>query len=237
MSSPPPYDVNPDRRPLPAGWITQYDPNYKAWFYVNTEANPPVTTWNHPSGPVSTPSPEPRRYAAPQAPPVNNNFSTYPGSYNPAGGQGSYPSQNGYPQQPPFGDSRGAGYEQNYPQQNDRRGLGGLLGRLTEGRHSGRPSYGDEGRFGNGDGGFGRPSYGGGYPSQQQQPQVVYVEQQPQRKSGIGAGGLALGAGAGLLGGIFLGEALENNDCDRGDFGGGDFYDGGGDFGGDGGLF
>ncbi|KZT62138.1 hypothetical protein CALCODRAFT_278193 [Calocera cornea HHB12733] len=32
---------NPDKRPLPPGWVTQYDPNYKTWFYVNTRAEPP----------------------------------------------------------------------------------------------------------------------------------------------------------------------------------------------------
>jgi len=229
MSAPPPYDGNPDRRSLPAGWITQYDPNYKAWFYVNTQANPPVTTWNHPSGPLSTPSPQPR-YSSPPAP------ANYPSGYNLDGGQGGYPCQNSSYQQPPFGgydDSRGAGYEQD-PQRNDNKGLGGLLGRLTGGRtgHTGggRPPFGS-----------GRPSYGGGgYAggggSYQQQPQVVY--QQPPRKSGIGLGGLALGAGAGVLGGVLLEEAFDNDfggGNDFNDFGGGDF--GGGDFGGGGGFF
>lgn len=96
-------------------------------FYVNTEVEPPLTTWNHPLGPVSvSPPPFERR---PYSPPANNNSSTYASEYGPATGQGSYPSQGGgnsYPQ--PFGgygDSRGAGYEQDYPQQNvNKRGLG-----------------------------------------------------------------------------------------------------------------
>jgi len=103
--------------------------------------------------------------------------------------------------------------------------IGGLLGRLTGGRSGhtggGRPSFPDEGRFGGGH------SYGGGgYPAQQQQPQVVYVveqQQRPQKSSGIGLGGLALGAGAGLLGGALLADEFN-------DYGGGDFGDGGGDF-------
>jgi len=232
MSFPPPYDGNPDRRSLPAGWITQYDPDYKAWFYVNTRANPPVTTWNHPSGPISTPSPEPSVYSAPSAP---------PSGYNLDSGQGGYPCQNSSYQQPPFGgygDSRDERNDQR--QDHHHRGLGGLLGRLTGGRTgqtSGRPSFG------------GGPSYGrGGYPVQQQQPQVVYVEQQqPPRKSGIGLGSLALGVGGGLLAGEVLEDVFDGNrdDYGNGDFGGGgndfggndfsgnDFGGGGGDFGGD----
>ncbi|WOO82634.1 uncharacterized protein LOC62_04G006116 [Vanrija pseudolonga] len=34
--------------PLPAGWIKQFDENYKAWFYVNTNTNPPTTQWEAP---------------------------------------------------------------------------------------------------------------------------------------------------------------------------------------------
>ena len=28
MSAPPPYESNPDTRPLPEGWISQYDPKW-----------------------------------------------------------------------------------------------------------------------------------------------------------------------------------------------------------------
>ncbi|KAG8834188.1 hypothetical protein FRC20_007518, partial [Serendipita sp. 405] len=41
---------NPDKRPLPPGWITQFDKNYNAWYYVKTDENPPVTIWEHPVG-------------------------------------------------------------------------------------------------------------------------------------------------------------------------------------------
>jgi len=30
--------INPDSRPLPDGWITQFNEGHKAWFYVNTKA-------------------------------------------------------------------------------------------------------------------------------------------------------------------------------------------------------
>ena len=196
---------------------------------MNTRANPPTTTWIHPSGPVSAPPPPPEpTYSAPAAPPPN---STYPGGYN-AGSQGGYPGQgagNGYPQQqqPYYGDRRE--YEQNsqnYPQQSEQKGLGmilpfigaigltslcsigGLLGRFTGGgRHGGGGGFGGGGGGGFGRGGGGRFDDegrfgGGGYPPYQgPQPQVVYAEQQqpPKKSGGIGMGGLALGSSYKLL--------------------------------------
>ncbi|PVF94012.1 hypothetical protein CPB86DRAFT_789464, partial [Serendipita vermifera] len=40
---------NPDSRPLPPGWITDYDESYKAWYYVNTHDANPAATWTHPA--------------------------------------------------------------------------------------------------------------------------------------------------------------------------------------------
>ncbi|KEP54647.1 Got1 domain protein [Rhizoctonia solani 123E] len=39
---------NPDNRPLPPGFVTQFDPSYNTWFYINTQANPPRSQWLHP---------------------------------------------------------------------------------------------------------------------------------------------------------------------------------------------
>ncbi|KAF7354751.1 TOX high mobility group box family member 4 [Mycena sanguinolenta] len=58
---------NPDTRPLPPGWITQFDPDYNTWFYVNTQAQPPTPTWNHP---LDSPAPT-TVYSPPQGPPPN----------------------------------------------------------------------------------------------------------------------------------------------------------------------
>merc|ERR1712096_412765 len=52
QDNPPSYDAstnkNEDTRPLPDGWVKQFDNNYKQHFYVDTRANPPRSTWIHP---------------------------------------------------------------------------------------------------------------------------------------------------------------------------------------------
>jgi hypothetical protein len=59
---------NPDKRPMPHGWVQRYDSryvvrspmlyvstgvhsSYKAWFYVDTNSANPTPSWTHPSGP------------------------------------------------------------------------------------------------------------------------------------------------------------------------------------------
>ncbi|KAI0761750.1 hypothetical protein BC629DRAFT_1597274 [Irpex lacteus] len=91
---------NPDARPLPPGWIQQYDRNYNTWFYVNTTTNPPQSSWTHPAGPAPPP---PANFAPPAGPPPPN--SPY--------GQQPYPPQSGYGQSPPpqqYGGGYGSGY-------------------------------------------------------------------------------------------------------------------------------
>jgi len=63
---------------------------------------------------------------------------------------------------------------------------------------------------------------------------VVYAQQQapPKKSGGIGMGGLALGAGAGLLGGVLLDEMFDRPQEEVIIENGGDYGDGGG-FGGD----
>ncbi|KAG9527405.1 hypothetical protein KCU93_g5297, partial [Aureobasidium melanogenum] len=125
----------------------------------------------------------------------------------------------------------------------DRGKKGGLFGKLL-GKASGsssRPtqgygqqSYGQQGYPQQQYGGYPQQGYGG-YP-----PQQAYA-QQPQRKHGGmgGMGGMALGAGAGLLGGALLMDGvdhMEDNAYDQGyaNGGGGDDY-GNDDYGGGGG--
>ncbi|KIO26814.1 hypothetical protein M407DRAFT_23882 [Tulasnella calospora MUT 4182] len=37
-----------DLRPLPLGWIRQWDSSAENYFYIDTTANPPLSTWEHP---------------------------------------------------------------------------------------------------------------------------------------------------------------------------------------------
>ncbi|KAG0058116.1 hypothetical protein BGZ89_001552 [Linnemannia elongata] len=37
-----------NQRPLPPGWISQYDSNHQAYFYVDERTNPPTITWEDP---------------------------------------------------------------------------------------------------------------------------------------------------------------------------------------------
>ncbi|KAF8239482.1 hypothetical protein L208DRAFT_1385923 [Tricholoma matsutake] len=71
---PPPYGsvipINPDTRPLPEGWIQQYDQNYNTWFYVQTNAKPPITRWTHPLGPVP-------QYTPPSNNPYSNDMRAF----------------------------------------------------------------------------------------------------------------------------------------------------------------
>ena len=53
-----------EHRPLPAGWVRQFDPQEQHQFFVDTKANPPRSTWVHPYDDdefLATLSPEERR--------------------------------------------------------------------------------------------------------------------------------------------------------------------------------
>ncbi|PPQ63974.1 hypothetical protein CVT24_009096 [Panaeolus cyanescens] len=213
-SAPPPYasTANPDTRTLPDGWITQFDPNYKAWYYVNTRSTPPETTWVHPLGP---PPPPPQQYGPPSGPPPPNNNGYNPGF--PQGNYGGYPNHNS---QPPYG---GYGGQNNYPY-NSGPSPGGYGDQRDYGGYNQQSSYGSQppantkgaggmlgglmSKFGGGSShGSGYPQQGGynGYP-----PQTVVVQQQPKKSGGMGMGGMALAGGAGLLGGLLVADAIDD---------------------------
>ncbi|CUA70406.1 TOX high mobility group box family member 4 [Bos taurus] [Rhizoctonia solani] len=243
MSAP---DHNPDTRPLPPGFVTQYDKNYNAWFYVNTNANPPTPQWTHPaddqkpsyappSGPPPGPSggpgfPQAAGSPYPQSnspyPPQSN--SPYPPQNNPPYGQqtpyapsngpyGGPPENRGWGNSPsPSGQwnagggswNQGGGWGQNNnyggtppPQQSTKGGAAGLLGKLMGGGKHGSSSGGYGGGYGGG------PGYGGGYGG-------GYVQQQqaPKKSGGMGAGGMLLAGGAGLLGGALIADAISDHD-------------------------
>ncbi|KAK7696537.1 hypothetical protein QCA50_001195 [Cerrena zonata] len=212
MSNPPPYDTgtptNPDRRPLPPGWIEQYDKNYKAWFYVNTNENPPKSIWVHPSGPPPPAGP-PQGFAPPPGPPPPGGGGYPPQGWGGPGWQGGSP--------PPGAWGPQGGWQGGPPG-----GWGGSPG------WQGPP------------GGYGGPSMGGpGYYGQPQQPQYIVqgkpAKEKKSKSGGIGVGTAVAAGGAGLLGGVLLGEALENHDDYERDMGYQDGFQDGADFDGGGG--
>jgi len=191
MSQPPPYGYtnpsNPDKRPLPPGWIEQYESNYKAWFYVNTQEQPPRPSWVHPLGPPPPNNPPPSQYSPPAGPPPPSNQSPQYGGYGaPAGPSYGGPSYGGPSYGGPPHESGGSYQQQQQQQQGE----------------WGQPQGHNKGWFGGGS-------------QNAPQPQVGY-QQAPPKKSGMGVGTMAaLGVG-GLLGGAVLAhEFEEHNERER----------------------
>lgn len=102
-----------DDRPLPQGWVKQWDNNYNRYFYVDTRATPPRSIWVHPNDEHNPASSAPSGgYAPPSGPPNDSRaWGQPPPPQQPLYGQPSYggqPQYGGYPQ-PGFGGG--------YPQQ------------------------------------------------------------------------------------------------------------------------
>jgi len=252
-------DRNPDKRPLPSGWIEEYDPSYKTWFYVDTRRIPPASSWTHPAALAPPPpGPPPQQYAAPTTPAPPNVGNPPPQGYR-------NPSPQGYRNPPPQGqDYRNAspqgGCRNPSPQPygNYDTPPQGVYGQGNPDRYRGAPPGGWNQQPYQGQGGYQQGYQQGGYQqgpsdygysgsssadrgwfgsggSQQQQQQ-----QPPQHKSGFGMGAL-LGVGAAGVLGTMLVEHKEEEAYDDGlnqglDYndnnGGGNDDFGGGDFGG-----
>ncbi|KAH9991627.1 hypothetical protein BJV74DRAFT_884795 [Russula compacta] len=199
MSGPPPaystpHTSNPDRRALPDGWITRWDDNYRAWYYVDTRANPPRASWEHPLGtpssPPSLPSPTtPARGYGPGSggsPPYPVQGQAYPGQYTPGTSfPGGYQDSRAYPpgyQPPPQGYAGPGSSPVNY----------------------GNPGW-------QAPGWQPQPSSPQGYVAQQ--PAAVQQQQQQPARSGRHNMGALLGVGAaGLLGGAVLEGAFQHHE-------------------------
>ncbi|KAH9956781.1 hypothetical protein BC827DRAFT_1270706 [Russula dissimulans] len=206
MSGPPPYSTpsttNPDRRPLPDGYITRYDENYRAWYYVWTRSGPPRSSWTHPLDAQAPSSPPQANFAPPPNPPPDR--TGFPGG----GGRGRQFN----PPQPASATYPGP---QQYPPSFPGSGAGGY----SEPRYAPTQGYPTQPNFG-----APSPNYGNQWQQQtwQQPPaQPAYVPQtqqttQQQGRSGqhhgVGVGGLLAGGAAGLIGGALLTEAFEHHE-------------------------
>ncbi|EMD41152.1 hypothetical protein CERSUDRAFT_121695 [Gelatoporia subvermispora B] len=208
---------NPDRRELPPGWISQYDSNYKAWFYVNTRDDPPRPSWVHPLGPPRPTSSS--SYRPPAGPPPPDRPYDGDRGYSPQ-------PQRAYSPQPP------RAYSPNPPQQQDRGFYAPSYGQPQGGYNLAPPQQ---------YGGYAPPPPAAGYG--QPPPQVVYApttiyENGPPRpnyyqpppqqvvevievdrpRHHFGGGGLGLGlaaGGVGLLGGALIADAIVDDRIDN----------------------
>lgn len=238
MSGPPPDD----KRPLPNGWIRQWDSSQNHHFYVDTNANPPRAIWTHPLD-----DPEYQRSQQKDTAPTYSGYLAPPGPPPPASQSNpEIKSKHGTESKHAKKDSKsekrsafgklkdkliGTKEEREAERQAEliRREEERLrreqmmqerMQRIQQMRQSAPAGYYQQ-----------APS--GGYYQQSPygQPQYVVQQQAPQRGGGMGGmGGMGMGIPllGGLAGGLLLGEALDAGD------GGFDGGDGGGDFGGGG---
>jgi len=137
-----------DSRPLPPGWISQWDSNAGRYFFVDTTKTPPVSTWDDPretpefdAPPPYTPPQEPAN-KMPMAMPSANNYSassTYPPSDSKTPAYPAYPSQGGYPGQPQLGGYPGQPQPGGYP---DKSQPGGYPDKSQPGGYPDKPQPG-----------------------------------------------------------------------------------------------
>ncbi|TIA99298.1 hypothetical protein E3P96_02943 [Wallemia ichthyophaga] len=227
--------MSADGRPLPEGWIEDFDPQYQRNFWVDVRKEPPVSIWHHPLDdaeysnksfapppgpppgaspyeekppvPQSQPSPQPRGSSPyiPQKESKSSKIKSFLGLGSSSRPQGY--GQGGYMQQQPMQQPMYP-QQQSYPQQQP----------------------------------YMQPQQQPYMHPQQQQPymqpqQPMYVQQQrPSKRMGGGGGGMgsmlpmAGGLGAGMLGGAFLAHEFDESQQDAyedgyDDGGGGDFDD------------
>ncbi|TDL28596.1 hypothetical protein BD410DRAFT_893577 [Rickenella mellea] len=240
-----------DNRPLPYGWVKQFDSNYNRPFYVDTKATPPRSIWVHPyeDEQYLRDHPEVREkigrpssaegYRPPPGPPTPQR----PASYNGDADKGKPGSSTGKLQK----DKRGFFgklKDKAVGTKEEREAARLAEQRMMEERRRRMQEAAAQGRFPQGPGypqqaGFSQGGFHQGYPQPGYYPQQYGAPAfaPPQRRAGFGGGGFGVPLLGGLAGGLLLGEAFDGFGGDGGDGGGfggdgGDF--GGGDFGGGG---
>ncbi|KAG9296372.1 hypothetical protein G9A89_014964 [Geosiphon pyriformis] len=87
-----------DQRPLPQGWISQYDPASGKYFFIDTTKQPPITSWEDPRNEQYTNE--------------SISFPSFPQPYPTAPTSSLYPpeSQTKYPSTIPLSSPHGIGY-------------------------------------------------------------------------------------------------------------------------------
>ncbi|GAA5834188.1 hypothetical protein JCM11251_000566 [Rhodosporidiobolus azoricus] len=208
-----------DDRPLPAGWIQQWNEQHNAPYWVDTNANPPRSIWCHPLD-----DPEYQRsqggstaFAPPPGPPPghpsshNNSSSSFPNDTKSPSGLGgsshvyeSHQASSSHSTQPPLDRT-----------QSQSKKSGGLFGKIKAKIDEAKQSRPQQGYGGQGGGYGGRPGYGGGGGyGQPQYMQGGYPQQygggymQPQSRFGGGMGGGRMGGGGGMNPALMLGGGL-----------------------------
>ncbi|KAI3403999.2 RCF2 [Candida oxycetoniae] len=212
---------DPNKPPnVPDGWLAKFDEKYSTWFYVDLATK--KSQWEAPKG-TKFDTGDVADVPPPAYSPKENNSKVNSTTSNQSNRGAFNRHQQPQPQpQPNYGGG--------YPPQP---GYGGYP--PPQPGYGGYPPQTGYGGYPP-PGGYYPPQGYGGYPP----PQAV--QQQP-RRSGLGAGSMAMGVGGGLLGGMLLGNAINGwEDHERmegyqdgyqdgfdqgGDFDGGDF---GGDF-------
>jgi len=217
-----------EARPLPEGWIRQFDAASGHHFYVDTKANPPRSIWEHPFDREDVWQ-HPDDNAAAQRKVASSSAATRP----------TVQSQQSSSGKPSLGvrikdkltgttheqreDERRKRYQQQLAAEKAYMERRKALMEQMRAQQAAYPQQYQQYGYGSSPMMYGRPAYG----------------YQPTYRRGYG-GGMgpmgygAMGLGGGLLGGMMLGSAMDGG-FDGGDYGGGGGDFGGGDFGGGGG--
>jgi len=231
--------MQPERYPIPFGWIKEFDQTSGQPFYVDTKANPPRSIWTHPyedqvylkahpdvreklnaggfgGSNSNLPPPSFEESQRLQSSGGSSPSSQHHAASTPATGSGKPKPERGL-----FGKlkDKAAGTkeereaERKRKQERDRLRAEAQRQRIQQMVMARQQLYASQPQYGHGSAIMGAP-YGGGYGSHRRRP------------------GMGLPLLGGLAGGLLLGEAFDNDygDYGGGDYGGGDF--GGGDFGG-----
>lgn len=226
---PPPYDftdedrhsMEDESRPLPKGWVRDYDHVNKHHFYVDTTSNPPRSIWVHPFEDEQFRSEHPELFKPIEASPSGSRSNATAGPSNESTGK---PEKKGFMQKMKDKAAEHAAKkeeERRRREQLQREAIQRYVMRRQQLQQQGQQHMYGQGQL------YGPPNaYGNGrYPP----PGMAYGGRR------TGGGGMALPLMGGLAGGMLLGSMLDG-DGYYGD-GYGDGFGDGGDFGGDMGGF